>query len=301
MYNLIIILSPRLAPLLLYILLGFLAGRFFALKGRALATPLFYFVTPVIILIGILRTEISWTLLSLPLLVYSLGTLFCYVTFRLARPLWTDQTPNLLAMSAGTANTGYFGLPIAFTLFDAQGVGTYLFALMGIALYDTSVGFYVMARGQSSARTAFLRMIKLPTLWAFILGIVLNLFGFGLPAAFAPIEGYFRFIYSFLGMIVIGLGLSTIRSFRVDWRFIGLCFMNRFLLWPIAVGLLYWMNVYPSRVYEALLLLAIVPISSTTVILASLLGPHADKAATAVALSILFAFLYVPLVASIFL
>jgi malate permease and related proteins len=102
-------------------------------------------------------------------------------------------------------------------------------------------------------------------------------------------------------MIVIGLGLSTIRSFRVDWRFIGICFMNRFMIWPIAVGLLYFFDIYPNRVYEALLLVAIVPLSSTTVILASLLGPHADKAATAVTLSILFALFYIPLVASIFL
>lgn len=301
MYNLIVILFPRLAPLILYILLGFLAGRFFALKGRSLATPLFYFVTPIIILIGVLRTDITWTLLSLPLLVYAFGSLICFATLRLARSLWSDGTPSLLAMAAGTANTGYFGLPVAFTLFDAQGVGTYLFALMGVSLYDTSVGFYVLARGQSSGRAALARMVKLPTLWAFIVAIILNVNGFHLPASFIEVESYIRFAFSFLGMIVIGLGLSTMRSWRIDWRFVGICFLNRFVVWPIAVALVYFTGLYSTQVYEALLLVAIVPVSSTTVVLASLLGSHADKAATAVVLSILFALVYVPFVASIFL
>lgn len=296
MFTIISTLLPRFLPLAIYILLGYLAGRIVSLKGRPLAALLFYLVTPIIVFVGVLKTELSWGLMSLPISVFAIGTLLCFLTYRLTRPLWEDATPNLLAMAAGSGNTGYFGLPVAFAIFDTQGVGIYLFALIGLELYDASVGYYIMARGQASAREVLPRIARLPVLWAFVLGLVCNIFGFQLSASFAPFEGYCRFVYSLLGMMVIGLGLSTIRNFAIDWRFVGCSFLNKFVIWPIAIGLLYLTHLYTVEVYRALLLIAVVPIATNSVVLSSLLGNRADKAATAVVLSILFAFLYVPLV-----
>lgn len=299
MFTVLQTLLPRFIPLAIYIALGLLAGRLFSWKGRSVAALLFYLVTPVIVFLGVLKTELSWDLGLIPVSVFVIGTLLCFCTYRSTRRLWDDATPNLLAMAAGSGNTGYFGLPIAFAIFDNQGIGIYLFALIGLELYDASVGYYIMARGQATAREVLPRVARLPVLWAFVLGIVCNIWGVQLSESFAPVESYSRFIYSLLGMMVIGLGLATLRDFAVDWRFVGFSFLTKFIIWPLTILLLYATNLYSKEVFEPLLILAVVPIATNSVVLSSLLGNRTDKAATAVVLSILFAFLYVPLVIAI--
>lgn len=63
---------------------------------------------------------------------------------------WQDDTRNIIALSAGTANGGYFMLPIASALFDDYTLSLYMMAVIGVNIFEATVGFYICARSFSS-------------------------------------------------------------------------------------------------------------------------------------------------------
>lgn len=304
MWTLYLSIIQRVVPLFLYGLLGYFVGKRTQVHQRSFATALFYYVVPLVLFMGTLQAKLSPSLISLPILVYAVSCICCLITLKWMGKRWKDGTANLLAFAAGTANSGYFGLPVAMALFSPQGVAVYLFTLMGMTLYESSVGFFVAALGKSSMRRALIKVLTLPTLWAFLLAILCNLLGMRLPTSLLPIETVIRIAYSCLGMMVIGIGIARISRFSFDWPYIRAAFAIRYFLWPVAIVAIFLidktlLHVYSREVFQSFLIIAMVPLPSNMVVVASLCNLQPEKAATAVALSIGAGLLFVPFFASL--
>jgi hypothetical protein len=185
-------------------------------------------------------------------------------------------------------------------------VGIYVMALLGVTLYENSLGYFITARGQYSARESLNKIIKLPSLYAFLLGLFLNLCAVQMPDILNPFVGHVRGAYSILGMMMIGLGLATLDKFRFDLSFIGTAFMAKFVVWPlVALGVIYldihYLNIFSKPIHTALYIISIVPMAANTVVIATLLKAQPEKIAMAVLLSTLVALLSVPIMLSLYL
>jgi len=296
-------LLQKVLPLFLYTVLGYVVGKRSRIQQRTLATALFYGIVPLVLFLGTLQAQLTPSLLFLPVIVFLISSLFCLLTLKWMGRKFKDGTANLLAFTAGTANSGYFGLPIALALFPPQGVAIYLFALMGMTLFESSLGFFVAALGHSSVRKSIIKVVTLPTLWTFLLAIALNGIGIGMPRSLLPIEVVVRFAYSCLGMMVVGMGLAHIKRLDFDWVYIRSAFAVRYLLWPVAIALLYVVglfipNFFSKEIFQSLFVIAIVPLPSNMVVIAAICDLQPEKAATAVAVSLGAGLLFVPLLAS---
>jgi malate permease and related proteins len=290
----------KLAPLYMNILLGLIAGKILLTPRDAVAKIMFFLINPLIMFNGILHTRIDSSVLSLPILTLFISSALCLIFYRISSNLWDDSTKNLMAFSAGSGNTGYFGIPLALILFDNQGEGVYMMAILGITLYENSLGFYVFAKGSHSPSECLHKLARLPTLYAFVLALFVNLMHIPMPAVFADFMCHIKGTYTVLGMMIIGLGLSSLHNFQVDLKFVSLSFLAKFLVWPAVILLLVfvdatWLGIYSTDIHNALILLSIVPLAVNSVILASVLQTQPEKAATAVLMSTLFALVYVPL------
>ena len=91
---------------------------------------------------------------------------------------WNDASINTLSFTCGTGNTGYFGIPLSMILLSPESANLFIFATLGSLLYVNTTGFYVTAKGSFTARQSIIKVIKLPLLYAFILGLCLNILGF---------------------------------------------------------------------------------------------------------------------------
>ena len=212
----------------------------------------------------------------------------------------------MLALSAGNANCGYFMLPIAASLFDDYTLSIYMMAIVGVSIYESSVGFYISSRGISSTRESVMKVLKLPTLNAFILGCILSFTGLTLPDFLDDFTHNMRGTYSVLGMVMVGLGLSTIPRFEIDFKFTLAAFASKFLFFPIAINLFilldkFVLGWYGEHHHNALQLLFTAPMAANTIVIASLTKFHPEKVATTVLLSCLFALFYIPVMVSLFL
>jgi predicted permease len=299
-------LLAKVIPLYGNLLLGFVAGKWLHVQRESIATLMIYIIAPLVFFGGISNMALSPVLLTIPLLGFGLALVIGGSTYWLAKRIYNDSRPNIMAAAAGTGNNGYFGLPIAMMLFDTQAVGIYLMLVVGISIYESTVGFYLSAKGQHSAAESARKTLRLPVVYSLVAGAMVSLSGWQFPDILREFLHYFEGAYTVLGMMIIGLGLSGMRSLTIDIGFTAILFAARFVAWPLLALLAVWVDmqflgVYSQAVHKAVLLISIMPLAANSVAIAALLRCEPEKTATAVVLSTVFAALYVPIMVSVLL
>lgn len=295
----------KILPLYFNMILGVVAGKVLNTPRDPIAKMIFFLISPFIFFNGALTSNLSIGTLFLPLVIFFICTSMCLLFQKLASRYWQDRTQDVMAFAAGSGNTGYFGLPLALLLFSDEGESYYIMASFGVTFYDNTIGYYILSKEKEPAYKSLLKLLKVPTIYAFLLGISFNLLQVKIPDVFNDFMVHIKGAYTVLGMMILGLSLANLKSFRLDWSFIGMAFFAKFLIWPIVVLAFIWIDYlffgfYNIMAYQALLLVSFVPLGVNMVILASLFDAEPEKASSAVLLSTLFALAYVPLLASLF-
>ena len=108
-----------------------------------------------------------------------------------------------------------------------------------------------------------------------------------------------------LGMMIVGMGLSTVRLRSFDVKLISLSFVAKFLVWPLIIAAIIILNkhsfhFYDTDVYRLMILYAVVPLGGSTVSLAAEFDIYPEKASVAVFLSTIFALFYIPFILGLF-
>lgn len=303
--ELFINLLSKLIPLYIFILLGFIAGRFLKINKENIAKLLIYIIAPIIVFHGVVTTKLNLAVLSLPVIFFCLCSFICLASYIFARNLWKDETKNILAFAAGSGNAGYFGLPVAVTILGDKVLGLVAIIILAFILYENTVGFFITARGKHTPKESLKRIITLPAIYAFSLGIILNLSG----AAFGPVYyntvNYFRNVYIVLGMMLVGLGIGDVKEYKFDFKFISTIFAGKFIVWPLLMFLVIYLDsvlfrFYNNDIHKVMMLLSVMPIAANTVAFATILKTHPEKSAVAVALTTAFAIFYIPLMTIFF-
>ena len=285
--------------------IGFISARKLEVEGKGISKLLFYIIVPLVFAHGISKMQIQHQYLLLPVFIFFISCALCLSHYRIARKLYHDKSANILAFASGNGNIGYFGIPVAMILFEPPLVGVYMTMVIGIMLYETTLGYYITTKGDFSTREAIRKMTRLPMLHGALIGLLMSLGGWSFPE-FS--EGFFTSIrgaYSTLGMMVVGIGLAGVTSVKIDWRFISMAFIVKFIGWPLMVGGLIWLDVhamglFSPQVHHTAMLLSFMPLAVNSVIFATLLDAEPEKMATAVFLSTLFALFFIPVMVSIF-
>lgn len=296
----------NILPLFLLIGFGYGAGKWHQADRHSLANVLFYYISPVVFFSSVLKAPMSGALIVLPFITFSIACLLCLLSYRASRWFWQDETRNLLALSAGTGNLGYFGLPVALVLFNDAGVGIYMAAMLGNSIFESTLGYFMVARGKHDVREALQKLARLPALYAFALGVIASYLQ---VAVAAPIDHLFialRGAYIVIGMMIIGLGLSAMPRLRIDVKFTSFVFAVKFIVWPLcAAGVILidrlCFDFLGAQGHQALLLLSFMPPAANTVVFATLLDIKPTQMAGAVLFCTCIGLVSVPLMVMLFL
>ena len=115
--NIFTTLLLKLLPLYVIISFGYFAGRFTEINQKTIANLLLNIIVPVISFGYITEVQFKISTIAIPITICLLS-LFLGITFNyFAKALFKDSTANLVALSASTANFGYFGIPLFILLF----------------------------------------------------------------------------------------------------------------------------------------------------------------------------------------
>ncbi len=276
--------------------LGWTAGFALKIQPRGISALLIYIISPFVIFISILQSPAKWSYLGYSLAALLTASASAAAAYLVGAALWKDARVNLFSFAGGTGNTGYFGLPIAFALFDENQVAIAVFIIIGVNFYEFTVGYFVAARVFSSAGESLRRIAKLPTIYAAIAGMLLKSFDFDPGEIVLSTLANFKGAYSVLGMMVIGITLATYQKIRVDWSFLLAAIGWKHCVYPLLASFLFChLTTIPPKTLAVIVLMLASPMAANTVVIASNLGVHPEKAAFSVMVSTLLAIITVPL------
>lgn len=304
--NILLTLLFKLLPLYLIIFLGYLLGRFYKIDRISIAKILIYIIAPIIIFNGIAKAQLTLATISLPLLFLIVGTILCLSFYYFAKKIWRGAEKNIIAFTAGTANTGYFGLPVAIILFGDSIVPYAVLIILGTVLYENVIGLYIIGKGRYSSHESIKHLLKLPNIYACFLGFSANLLHLHFGSNYNMFITNFQSCYVVLGMLLIGLGISELHKVKFDWQFTVIAFAAKFLAWPILIWtaiqtINYFIpNFYTQQLSDILLVMTLVPLAANTVVYATALNLHPEKTALTVLLSTMFTLFYMPLMLLLF-
>ena len=295
----------KLAGLYAAIGMGWVSARHLGLQNEGISKLLFYLIVPLVFVHGISHMEMHGVILFLPFLTFGIACFLALGMYYGPARRWDDSTRNILAFTSGNGNIGYFGLPIAVLLFNTQTVAIYMVLIIGLMIYESTLGYYLLTRGRYTGRAALRKMLSQPVLHASVLGLLLSFLHLPTPAFLDDFFLAVRGTYTILGMMLVGMGLAAMPHFKLDWPFMALSFGVKFIAWPLMMAAfialdnnaLHW---FEPETHHAMLLFSFVPLAVNSVILATLFDAKPEKIAAAVFASTGFALLYVPVMVALF-
>ena len=236
----------------------------------------------------------------MPLFFFLLSSTLAFILLFVFKRIYSDNTANLLAFSTSTGNTGNIGIPLAILFLEPHLVDVFIFTVLASILYQNSVGYYITAKGHFTAKESIKKVLKLPVLYAFILGIIFNISGFKIPDIFLNYADYLKGTYAILGMMLLGMGMEKMRSNNsFDLKFISYAIIIKFFLWPMIVlafifvdkNYIHFLN---EGFYMIMFLFSIVPLAGNTVTVATILNVKPEKMSLAVFITTMISLLYIP-------
>ena len=291
----------KILPLYLSIILGVISTAFLNCNKDTIAKILLFILGPLIVFNATISVKLEPSVLFLPIFFFLLSTIIAFSSLAYFKTIYSDNTANLLAFSTATGNTGNIGIPLAILFLDSYVVDVFIFTVLASLLYQNSVGYYITAKGNFTAKESFIKVLKLPVLHAFILGLILNILGFKIPEMFMDYTNYLKGTYAILGMMLLGMGMEKIKSDNsFDTKFISYTLFIKFIIWPALIILfIYIDNTFihflNKDFYLLMFIFSIVPLAGNTVTVATLLNVKPEKMSMAVFISTLVSLFYIPL------
>jgi hypothetical protein len=271
---------------------------------HSIANLVIYLCLPVVAFGFVSQLEFQFSYIFLPILILFVCSAVGLSVYALGQKAFGDNRANLLSMCASMPNSGYFGLPLVLLLFDAQWVGVYMFMMLGVTIYEATIGYYIAARGSYSVRDSLIKLAKFPALYAIALALIVNVTETEMPDLFITYWGYFKGAYVIMGMMIIGAALAKVDKLVWGPRFLSFVCAGKFVVWPILMGGLtlldmHFLHFFDHNIYKLMLIIAIVPPAANIAAFAAQLNVQPEKAATTVLVCTVFALFYIPFIVMI--
>lgn len=290
----------KILPLYFSILLGLFSTLFLSCDKNTIAKILLFILAPLIVFNATISVKLDASVLFLPIFFFLVSSTLAFILLFVFKRIYSDNTANLLAFSTSTGNTGNIGIPLAILFLEPHLVDVFIFTVLASILYQNSVGYYITAKGHFTAKESIKKVLKLPVLYAFILGIIFNISGFKIPDIFLNYADYLKGTYAILGMMLLGMGMEKMRSNNsFDLKFISYAIIIKFFLWPMIVlafifvdkNYIHFLN---EGFYMIMFLFSIVPLAGNTVTVATILNVKPEKMSLAVFITTMISLLYIP-------
>lgn len=274
--------------------LGAVKGRLMNDKGvSGLNTLVLYFAQPALILSSMQKSanpelirDLAWVFLFACLIMAISGVVAHRLFARQSAPRRAALT-NLSMVS----NCGFMGYPVVTA---ALGQDALIYAVIYVAAFQlmcwTLGAYYFGGRQAMKPR----ELLKNPSLWAVVLGLVLFLTGWRLPGFLNDGLSMMGATTTPLAMFVIGARLMGLRKEHLTDRPLLLACLLRLILYPL-MALLLLLTPLPRMVVSVLYLCTAMPCAALTAMMSELYHCDKELASRGVALSTALSMVTVPL------
>lgn len=231
MLELLNIMFTVIAPIFLVVGVAYVIGRRFQPNPRGLSVFLIYLFIPALVFKGVYETEVTGAEIG-GVAGVVLGGALAMMLIGMAVSRWLSldrRTESALVLSVIMVNAANYGIPLNTFAFGEPGGNIAILFYVVSAMMGNVLGVFFASRGSVSLRDALLNIVRVPILYAALLGLVLNVADVELPtilrrsvlelAANAAIPGMLALLglqlsrvrlKGRLGMIALGAGLRLL-------------------------------------------------------------------------------------------
>lgn len=264
--GILLALANVIVPVLVVAGTGFTLGRFFELDAGTISKISLHVLVPAMVLDSLLTTEVSGAVGVRLMVGYLIASVIGALLAAVLIGRVATATRRAVMVSVAISNSGNMGLPIAlFALGQAGFEQSVLLFLVSMIL-----GFIVgplLFGSTGGARAALIGLLKLPVIWAVVLGLALRLLGWQFPTG--VMRGVEMLATATLPLVLLALGIQLGASRRVQLtRAVVVGSVIRVLVMPLiclGIGLLLGMSGVPL---QALVLSGAMPTAVNAFLLA---------------------------------
>ena len=220
---------------------------------------------------GLTTQEIDFTVVQAPLLFFLVIMIALTVSFLAANFLFKEQKDRSIATVASiVGNTGNLGIPLGIALFGEGSIlYTSIINLANLFIVNT-VGVYFYARGEFSARDAFIKIFKLPAIWFGFLALAFNSAGLKVPDSLSLSLEMGAYTTMVLQLFIFGTYLYSVKISDIDKKLFTFVTVMKFIAIPILSIMILQFFTLSDMVYNVILLELLVPLAVMNVNLAAL-------------------------------
>lgn len=220
--------------------LGYIVQKRFPLPLAKVSAGLLYVVMPFFIVGKLGYSDLTPSDLQKPLLVFLVAAVVCVLCYAISAFVWKDGArPNMKFLNAASipnANTGYFGIPIAVLLFSPDLEAKYILTNFGIGIFQLTIGYYIYAKSQTTILKSAMKLLSFPALWAMVFGLCINFYHWQFPqmveTGLQTVSQIMEYIFTVGGMMIIGMGLASLKFQDINWKTVLWCNAMCYILWP---------------------------------------------------------------------
>ena len=265
---LIDILYTIMLPIFVLIGIGVLFDKLFHPNVRTLTRLTFYVITPAVLLDMTAGSNLQAgeiLKISLYAIAHS-AVMFVFATaFFSVRPLRDKRA--LLTCASMFYNAGNYGIPLMLLAFGDQGVSVIGIILMIQALVMFTAGVLILGDGETSLTQSFTRFLKIPMIYAIIIGLALRALHVELGGPVKIVLDHLVGGFVPVSLVTLGIQLSQSQVGQ-DFGSISAAAGARLLLSPLVAAGLVLLLGFDQSIAAVLVLGAGLPIAVNVYILA---------------------------------
>lgn len=270
MSELLEIFVDNIAPILMIAAIGFFAGRQSNINAQPISKILFVVLSPALVFQSIYTSAITTNeLISLFFAVTIFMILMSLAALGLMIWWGADRVSRAsVVLAAICANNGNFGLPLIALAFNSEVLARAAVVFVLVTMSNYSIGVFMASSGRKSLGAALLTILKVPAVYAALLGLIFNFMDIALPPVIAqPVEKLSLATIPMM-LLLLGLQLSNSAAFS-QYNFVGIGVSLRLLVSPFAAAALAILLGLNEPSIVAFVMQASMPVAVVTIILAT--------------------------------
>jgi predicted permease len=227
-------------PVFLVAGMGFVVQRTLRPSITALNQTALYIMFPCLLFTSLIKVDLhSETPLRILAFTVLLAALSIVMAIAIGRVSGLDRvTTSAMALTVAFPNLGNYGLPVVLLAFGQDGLTIALVVIALQSLYGTTLAILIASSGNdASFLSAIRQVLRLPTIYALIAALIVNLGQLPVPAFVLSALAIPAQAAIPLMVIVLGMQLAGTRGIEAP-RLVGTATFARLVLGPvIGVGL----------------------------------------------------------------
>ena len=287
-------LLPAVLPVGLIIAIGFIVGRTLSLKRSTLSQLALYVLSPALVVDSLYRTQLPFASSSRLLVGFALTSATIYLAVGLVSKLLQLATPLSRAITAIIMfpNNGNMGLPVVSFALGAAGLDRAIVYMIGSSFLMFCFGPAII-KGNGLFE-GFKLTLRLPLIWAILLGVSLRLLSIELPWELD--KGIQRLGEAAIpiALIVLGMQLSETK-FKPRIKEL-LVVLARLIVAPAIAYFIGRLLQLETLDLQVLVLQSAMPTAVNSYIIVSEFGGDKDLVARAIVTSTLMSFITLPII-----